>query len=96
VKKCYNRCKLKRKVVKLVFKKEMNMLNIEKFMYDLSNGLSLEKVVSLYKLNDKELVSILNDYVSSIDVDCKEEFLFYEEEGNFDILNKFGFGFLIG
>ena len=35
-------------------------------------------------------------YNQEIAIDNKEEFLFYEEEGNFDILKEVGFSNLIG
>ena len=38
----------------------------------------------------------LVEYSKEIDIDNKEEFLFYEEEGNFNILKEVGFSNLIG
>jgi hypothetical protein len=46
VKKCYNRCKLKRKVVKLVFKKEMKMI-VKELIEMLNKVLDKNKKVML-------------------------------------------------
>jgi hypothetical protein len=86
-----NSCK-----VKLVFKKEMKMLNVNNFMYDLCNGMNLESIVNFYNLSESEIVGLLNEYVSEMNNDNREEFMFYESEGNFNILNRLDFGFLIG
>ena len=72
------------------------MLNVNSFMYDLCNGMNLNSIVNFYNLSESEIVSLLNEYVSEMNNNNKEEFMFYESEGNFDILNRFDFGFLIG
>ncbi len=72
------------------------MLNLNKFVFDLSNGFSLEDIKRYYNIDNNELKSILVEYYNGIDLDNKEEFLFYEEEGNFDLLNELGFSNLIG
>ena len=72
------------------------MLNVNSFMYDLCNGMNLNSIVNFYNLSESEIVSLLNEYVSEMNNNNKEEFMFYESECNFDILNRFDFGFLIG
>lgn len=72
------------------------MLNLNKFVFDLSNGFSLEDIKRYYNIDNNELKSILVEYYNGIDLDNIEEFLFYEEEGNFDLLNELGFSNLIG
>lgn len=72
------------------------MLNLNKFVFDLSNGFSLEDIKRYYNIDNNELKSILVEYYNDIDLDNIEEFLFYEEEGNFDLLNELGFSNLIG
>ena len=42
------------------------------------------------------LNSFLVDYNNEINSDNKEEFLFFEEEGNFELLIELGFSNLIG
>jgi len=72
------------------------MLNLNSFLVDLSNGFSLEDIKRYYKIDNNELKSILVDYNNEINSDNKEEFLFFEEEGNFELLIELGFSNLIG
>jgi hypothetical protein len=72
------------------------MLNLNSFLVDLSNGMNLEDIKRYYKIDNNELKSILVDYNNEINSDNKEEFLFFEEEGNFELLIELGFSNLIG
>jgi len=72
------------------------MLNLNNFVVDLSNGFSLEDIKRYYKIDNNELKNVLVEYNNGIDNDNRDEFLFYEEEGNFDLLNELGFSNLIG
>jgi hypothetical protein len=72
------------------------MLNLNSFLVDLNNGFSLEDIKRYYKIDNNELKSILVDYNNEINSDNKEEFLFFEEEGNFELLIELGFSNLIG
>ena len=72
------------------------MIKLNSFVVDLSNGMSLEEIKRYYKVDNSKLKEILVEYSKEIDIDNKEEFLFYEEEGNFDILKEVGFSNLIG
>ena len=72
------------------------MLNLNNFLVDLSNGMNLEDIKRYYKIDNNELKSILVDYNNEINSDNKEEFLFFEEEGNFELLIELGFSNLIG
>ena len=72
------------------------MLNLENFVMDLSNGMNLEEIRTNYNVDNIELKSLLVEYIKQINIDNKEEFMFYEQEGNFNILKEFGFSNLIG
>ena len=72
------------------------MLKLNSFLVDLSNGMNLEDIKRYYKIDNNELKSILVDYNNEINSDNKEEFLFFEEEGNFELLIELGFSNLIG
>ena len=72
------------------------MLNLNSFLVDLSNGMNLEDIKRYYKIDNNVLKSILVDYNNEINSDNKEEFLFFEEEGNFELLIELGFSNLIG
>ena len=72
------------------------MLKLNSFVVDLSNGMSLEEIKRYYKVDNSKLKEILVEYSKDINIDNEEEFLFYEQEGNFNILKQLGFSNLIG
>ena len=72
------------------------MLRLENFVVDLSNGMNLEEIQRNYKVDNNKLKELLVEYSKEITIDNEEEFLFYEQEGNFDILKQVGFSNLIG
>ena len=72
------------------------MLRLENFVVDLSNGMNLEEIQRNYKVDNNKLKELLVEYSKDINIDNEEEFLFYEQEGNFNILKQLGFSNLIG
>ena len=72
------------------------MLRLENFVVDLNNGMNLEEIQRNYKVDNNKLKELLVEYSKDINIDNEEEFLFYEQEGNFNILKQLGFSNLIG
>ena len=72
------------------------MLRLENFVVDLNNGMNLEEIQRNYKVDNNKLKDLLVEYSKDINIDNEEEFLFYEQEGNFNILKQLGFSNLIG
>ena len=72
------------------------MLRLENFAVDLNNGMNLEEIQRNYKVDNNKLKELLVEYSKDINIDNEEEFLFYEQEGNFNILKQLGFSNLIG
>ena len=72
------------------------MLRLENFVVDLNNGMNLEEIQRNYKVDNNKLKELLVEYSKDINIDNEEEFLFYEQEGNFNILKQVGFSNLIG
>ena len=72
------------------------MLRLENFVVDLNNGMNLEEIQRNYKVDNNKLKDLLVEYSKEITIDNEEEFLFYEQEGNFNILKQLGFSNLIG
>ena len=72
------------------------MLRFENFVVDLNNGMNLEEIQRNYKVDNNKLKDLLVEYSKEITIDNEEEFLFYEQEGNFNILKQLGFSNLIG
>ena len=71
------------------------MLRLENFVVDLNNGMNLEEIQRNYKVDNNKLKELLVEYSKDINIDNEEEFLFYEQEGNFNILKQLGFSNLI-
>tara|TARA_R110000868_G_scaffold543_14_gene3988 strand:- start:1502 stop:1726 length:225 start_codon:yes stop_codon:yes gene_type:complete len=73
------------------------MISLDTFNINMSNGMTLEQIISINNLSDTNIISILTEYSNSIFEYGEDltEFLFYEEE-DINVLRRFGFDNLIG
>jgi hypothetical protein len=73
------------------------MISLDTFNINMSNGMTLEQIISFNNLSDTNIICILTEYSNSISEYGEDltEFFFYEEE-DINVLRRFGFDNLIG